>query len=238
MNKIKLPIDLITINTNKIQDGINALNYSSKFFEFNNIFLFTNEKKVKGNFDVIEIDKLKSVEDYNLHILTLNKYITSDFVLVIQHDGHIINPYKWDDSFLKYDYIGAPWPNNKKWNERWAPYPNSQEIIKNLNFNRIGNGGFSLRSKKFLNFSASFKKVELDCPEDIFLNLVKYENAILENIAYPDIETAMKFSYETPLRGKDLKYDRKFGIFFKKNHFGWHGDKFLNSKYVNNLKNS
>ena len=36
--------------------------------------------------------------------------------------------------FFDYDYIGAPWPNNF--------------------VNRVGNGGFSLRSKKFLELTA------------------------------------------------------------------------------------
>ena len=29
-------------------------------------------------------------------------------------DGHIVNPHLWTNEFLKYDYIGAPWPKFKK----------------------------------------------------------------------------------------------------------------------------
>ena len=42
--------------------------------------------------------------------MTLKEYINSEHVLVIQDDGHIVNPDIWDDNFLDYDYIGAPWP--------------------------------------------------------------------------------------------------------------------------------
>ena len=157
MKKQKLPIDLITVNTNRVQDGINALNFSSKEIEFNNILLLSNED-VFGNFNLVKIKKLNNVEDYNKIILSLNDYISSDFALVIQHDGHVINPNKWSENFLNYDYIGAPWPNNKKWNKRWDANEEGDIIKKNLNKNRIGNGGFSLRSKKFLEYSSKFKK--------------------------------------------------------------------------------
>ena len=34
----------------------------------------------------------------------------SDFALLIQHDGHIVNYRNWDNSFLEFDYIGAHGP--------------------------------------------------------------------------------------------------------------------------------
>jgi hypothetical protein len=39
-----------------------------------------------------------------------NKYIFDDFCLNIQHDSTIIDIEKWDNRFMDYDYIGAPWP--------------------------------------------------------------------------------------------------------------------------------
>jgi hypothetical protein len=54
-----------------------------------------------------------------------------------------VNPDKWNDIFLKYDYIGAPFP--------------TPTITDNISYRdpfgnlcRVGNGGFSLRSKKLL----------------------------------------------------------------------------------------
>ena len=40
------------------------------------------------------------------------------------------------------------------------PKRDGRKILKNLNLNRIGNGGFSLRSKKFLDYSRSYKEVD------------------------------------------------------------------------------
>ena len=59
------------------------------------------------------------------------RHITTSHILFIEWDGWVINADSWTDDFLQYDYIGAPWP--------WH------------NANRVGNGGFSLRSVKLLN---------------------------------------------------------------------------------------
>tara|TARA_Y100001958_G_C21200227_1_gene527006 strand:- start:892 stop:1605 length:714 start_codon:yes stop_codon:yes gene_type:complete len=236
--KLKIPVDLVTINCNMVEEGVKALEYSTKYIEFNNVFLLSDQT-ISGNFDLISIKKIRDVEDYNNEILNLSKHIKSEYVLIIQHDGHVINHKKWDDLFLKFDYIGAPWPNSKKWNERWKYYPKEMEekILKNLNLNRIGNGGFSLRSKKFLDYSRSYKEVD-GAPEDIFLNILNYDRAFEYGIKYPDVKTAISFSYEIPLKGKNLEKEKRFHFYNKNNHFGWHGNKFINSNKLLNLKNN
>ena len=236
--KLKIPVDLVTINCNMVQEGVKALEYSTKYIEFNNVFLLSDQT-ISGNFDLISIKKIRDVEDYNNEILNLSKHIKSEYVLIIQHDGHVINHKKWDDLFLKFDYIGAPWPNSNKWNERWKYYPKEMEekILKNLNLNRIGNGGFSLRSKKFLDYSRSYKEVD-GAPEDIFLNILNFDKAFEYGIKYPDVKTAISFSYEIPLKGKNLEKEKRFHFYNKNNHFGWHGNKFINSNKLLNLKNN
>ena len=236
--KLKIPVDLVTINCNMVEEGVKALEYSTKYIEFNNVFLLSDQT-ISGNFDLISIKKIRDVEDYNNEILNLSKHIKSEYVLIIQHDGHVINHKKWDDLFLKFDYIGAPWPNSNKWNERWKYYPKEMEekILKNLNLNRIGNGGFSLRSKKFLDYSRSYKEVD-GAPEDIFLNILNFDKAFEYGIKYPDVKTAISFSYEIPLKGKKLEKEKRFHFYNKNNHFGWHGNKFINSNKLLNLKNN
>lgn len=62
--------------------------------------------------EFVKISKLTSNNDYGKIIFDiLPKYITDDFVLVFQWDGFILNPSNWFDSFLDYDYIGAPYNN-------------------------------------------------------------------------------------------------------------------------------
>tara|TARA_B100001057_G_C22631327_1_gene864503 strand:- start:106 stop:828 length:723 start_codon:yes stop_codon:yes gene_type:complete len=236
----KLPVDLVTINTNSVEAGIKALEYSQKTIKFNNTYLFSSEN-VSGDFELIKINKFKNVIEYNNFIIKLTDYIDSEFVLIVQPDGYLINPLKWSDNFLNYDYIGAPWPSDKKWLNRWSKYPSNikNPIHKNIEFNRIGNGGFSLRSKKFLEYSSNFESnfIKNGVPEDIFLNLVNFDLAKENNIKYPDIETAINFSYETPLKGLWKNKEKKFHYFNRKKHLGWHGNKFLNSTNLLNLKN-
>ncbi len=235
--KLDLPVDLVTINCNNIEDGKKALEYSSKFIEFNNIYYFT-DAEIEGNFEIVKINKIDHIKDYNNFILKLKNYVKSPYVLVVQDDGHVLNPNIWTDEFLKYDYIGAPWPASKKWNKRWDRYGKnySKKIKYHSKFNRIGNGGFSLRSKKFLEYSTQFNFTEI-LAEDIFLTLYNYDKAKDYGINFPSVETALKFSYETPLRGKNLKKEKNGIDLDTKLHFGWHGKKFKNSDYLLDLKN-
>lgn len=53
--------------------------------------------------------------------------IQEDFNLTIHDDGFAVNSQAWTDEFLEYDYIGACWGED------------------------VGNGGFTLRSKKLYN---------------------------------------------------------------------------------------
>lgn len=62
---------------------------------------------------------------------SLLQYVTTPHVLIVQWDGYVTNAAAWDPAFLESDYLGAKWP--------WAPVGN-----------RVGNGGFSLRSRKLL----------------------------------------------------------------------------------------
>ena len=84
------------------------------------------------NIEAIKIPNIRTKEQYSIFVLKeLNKYIDTDFVLLIQYDGFIVNPVSWIPQFQNYDYIGA----------KWFWYKDGSNI---------GNGGFSLRSKRLL----------------------------------------------------------------------------------------
>jgi len=71
--------------------------------------------------------------DYNrVCINLLPDIIQEDHVIIIQCDGHAVNAHAWSPEFLTYDYVGACWPPH--WHMPHA----------------VGNGGFSLRSRKLL----------------------------------------------------------------------------------------
>lgn len=81
-------------------------------------------------------------KQYNEFVaMELWKYINTDYCLLFQNDGYIIDGSKWTDEFLNYDYIGAPW----RLPDDGLSYRTPDGAIM-----RVGNGGFSLRSKKLL----------------------------------------------------------------------------------------
>jgi len=62
----------------------------------------------------------------------MHKYVDTTHALVVQYDGFVLNGQAWMDEFLKWDYIGAPFQPT----------------------GIIGNGGFSLRSKRLMEWMA------------------------------------------------------------------------------------
>ena len=160
---------------------------------------------------------VENMKDYSrFMIYHLNDYIDTEYVLTIQHDGFIINPDAWRDEFLNYDYIGAPWP----WREQGFVTPFGEHIS-------VGNGGFSLRSKKLLEVPS-----RVEVPFDVVAmnhfykmfgavnwnedgNICVHNRHIFEEqgCKFAPVEVAKYFSYESPL-------DINRGII----PFGFHGN--------------
>ena len=102
---------------------------------FKEIVLVTDLGLVKNKISeikYIQAPKNSSVENYSKWMIEkLGEFVSGTHVLVIQWDSFIINTKLWIKEFYSYDYIGAIWPHHSS--------------------NSVGNGGFSLRSKKLLN---------------------------------------------------------------------------------------
>ena len=103
--------------------------------------------------EIIPINKLESINEYNDFILKrMVFFIDTTHALIVQYDGYVINPQAWRDDFLNYDYIGAVWP--------FRPDDRC-----------VGNGGFSLRSKKLLE-ALTDSSIVSDSPEDDVICLI------------------------------------------------------------------
>lgn len=98
---------------------------------------------------VEKISQIHTIQDYSLFMIRhLNQYFTTEYVLVAQWDGFVWYPELWQDEFLYYDYIGAPWPASLVQSHL------SKEFC-------VGNGGFSLRSKRIQDFVSKDKDLIL-----------------------------------------------------------------------------
>jgi len=128
------------------------------------------------------------------------KYIQTDFVLMVHSDGYIQNAWAWDDSWLQYDYIGASWGYKDNMN--------------------VGNGGFTLRSKKLLNAIKDFDVPHGTIEDDFICRKKRKELEIVHGIKFSPEEVANNFSIEaygakvfTDMQGhKANTYTGQFGF--------------------------
>lgn len=75
------------------------------------------------------IPPLTTLIDYSVFMLTrAHEYINTSHVLVVQRDGFILNPDKWNNDWLKLDYIAPLF----------------------MQYDVVGSGGFSLRSTRMM----------------------------------------------------------------------------------------
>lgn len=155
----------------------------------------------------VEIDHIGSIEAYSeFCIRELANHVDTDYVLLIQYDGFILNPQSWTDEFLKYDYVGAPiFISNKSFCEKYEIPP--EYIGRYI----TGNGGFSLRSRRFIEASArlaSWGKFSKYHPEDLVLCF--FEETLLSNegMRFAPKEVAQDFSIE----GRREMYRTQFGF--------------------------
>jgi hypothetical protein len=193
--KINLPnITLVAVACVRVQETIKAIEKSCSSINFGSVKLITHEEIRSKLFETILINKL-DYEQYNKFVVyELHKYIDTEFALIIQDDGFVTGPYQWRDEFFKYDYIGAPWPLPTDTFSYRDPFGN---LI------RVGNGGFSLRSKKLLSLptelNLEWKSYFGFFNEDGFFTCHNRHLFEKEGCVFAPIEVAKYFSHESPI---------------------------------------
>lgn len=189
MNKLKLPqVTLCAFGSEKYRESQQkALDYSSKYIEFGavkNIIVDTN-----------------NIDDWNKAVVfDLGDYIDTEHALFIHPDGFVVNPDVWDDKWLQYDFIGAPFP-----------LPRDDFSYRDVNgkIQRVGNS-VSLRSKKLLQLP---KKINMEWKsfhgfynEDGYISVNMRHVFEEHGCQFAPFEEAVKFSREVPLpENKGLK---------------------------------
>lgn len=130
---------------------------------------------------------INNVHEYSKFLLqNTHKFVKTEFVLIIQADGFILNPTAWDNRFLDYDYIGAPWPNGM-----------------------VGNGGFSLRSRRLMERVSKITYYPRN--EDAFICQDYYDLLTSEGYTFAPEELANTFSFEGNYK-RGRKWNGEFGF--------------------------
>ncbi|ACB33246.1 hypothetical protein Lcho_0974 [Leptothrix cholodnii SP-6] len=123
----------------------------------------------------LEIDSVAAYSQFMLQ--GLDAHIGTRHVLVVQWDGYVLDATRWQPEFLDCDYIGAPL--------RGEPPERS-----------VGNGGFSLRSKKLLRAMHDPAMV-IRHPEDICICHDNRERLMRDHgIRFAEPGLAARFAYE------------------------------------------
>lgn len=203
----KLPtISVVAVACTKVPETIEAIKKCQAQMNFNDAVLFTHEDIQPEGIDVVKVPKL-DYWGYNEFVaMKLWQYIGTDFVLLVQNDGYILNGEKWDDRWLNYDYIGAGWP---------IPDDNTTYRMPSGQLVRVGNGGFSLRSRGLLRvptiLDLKFSDMGTGHPnEDGFL-CVHYGDVLKEaGVKFAPLEVAVRFSRELDI--PELKDKDTFGF--------------------------
>jgi hypothetical protein len=155
--------------------AIVALRHSAAQCRFERVQFFTDRPFALPGIETVVIPDIASIADYSRFMVkALADYVETDFALVVQYDGYVLSGRRWRAEFHGYDYIGAPWSRGG-----------------------VGNGGFSLRSRRLLQALRDPRIAEL-VPEDVAICETYRE--LLEKeygIRFAPVDIAAQFSFET-----------------------------------------
>ena len=190
-------VTLIAATGVAIDATADAMAHSLEEAEFGRALLLSHcvpRKPMDPRIEWKAIEPLSSRAAYSAFMLhSLHEYVKTSHALCIQWDGFVINNAGWDPQFLEYDYIGPVWPHFS-------------------DGNNVGNGGFSLRSRKLL---AATKHLPFDghTAEDVLIARTYRRKLELEGIRFAPEELARKFAYErTAPTGSEFGFHGAFNL--------------------------
>ena len=141
--------------------------------------------------------------EYSLFMMyCLHTFIHTDYALIVQDDGWALNGANWRDEWFDYDYVGAPC------HAAYFNRDNNRFIVRNYEWEGqpdaliLQNGGFSLRSLKFLKAPAYHGIIYqihtelLLLNEDIQLNFLLRDKLIDAGMKFAPNDTALYFAME------------------------------------------
>jgi Protein of unknown function (DUF5672) len=149
------------------------------------VLVFSDQDFMPGS-QFVKIDSVDQVGYNRVMFKEVAPYIETDHWMCVQYDGMPIDGDMWSDDYTAVDYIGAPWP--------WGPENR-----------RVGNGGFSIRSRRLMELCLNPELVfnppgfgENNYMEDTHI-CIMYRNYLeSQGMQFADVATASRFSAEIP----------------------------------------
>jgi hypothetical protein len=180
-----------------------VIKYAKKYIDFFDVKFFSPLHGFEKTFT--------NAGDYSKWIIKNLPYeIESDYYLIIQWDGFIVNPDMWRNEFFNYDYIGGG--------------------------NTLQNGGFSLRKTSTMKKLSNIKYTDYFGNEDSFYSL--FFEDVCKNVHKTDSRFDENF-YNECLENGWIYKDQPFSVYdihdknsdcnrfvsfftFNPKSFGWH----------------
>ena len=193
---LQLPgVTLVCADTANHVLALRALAKSQENVRYGRVLFLTDaiplDLAVPDGVEVVRTTPLTSRDAYSqLMLKELLPHIDTPHVLVIQWDGYVVNPAAWDPAFLDCDYIGAKW------------YWHGDGL-------RVGNGGFSLRSRKLL-----------DALQDPRIALVDAEDTTIGRTFRPLLEREHTIRFADEALADHFSFEAAYPI---GRPFGFHG---------------
>lgn len=171
-------VTLVAATSVGLSATLAALRHSVAQVEFGRALLLSDRQPdglAGSGIEWRAIAPLQSRADYSRFVLRgLADHVETSHALLVQWDGFVRDGHRWRAEFLDHDYIGAPWPQHGM---------------------AVGNGGFSLRSRRLLQATRTLP--DNDEPEDVAI--CRNHRQYLEQqqrLRFAELDVAQCFSYE------------------------------------------
>ena len=189
-------VTLVAVTSVALPATVASLRRSMQQCDFAKVLLLS-DRAPKDGVDGIEwreIGRIGSKSDYSRFMLRdLAGHIETSHALCVQWDGFVLEGGAWREDFLNYDFIGAVWP----------------QFTDNY---RVGNGGFSLRSRQLLQACKDlplFEKVA----EDLVIGRRCRRSLEAQGIRFAPEDLAQQFAYERTKRsGREFGFHGAFNL--------------------------
>ena len=168
-----------------------------------------------ANIEWKQIGRLDYMQYSTFVMHSLYAFIDTEFCLIVQDDGWVLNGENWKPEYYDYDYIGGITHGAVVGNELKLGYTWVDDPVRTL----VLNGGFSLRSKRFLEAPNKFGIVHTPANEihlwneDVQLTAIKRRLLESRGIKFAPDEVCREFSieYVGPKIHDDLDFSKLLG---------------------------
>lgn len=199
--RLDLPgVTLLAVDTRAPLLALRALQHCLRQARFARCLLLSQGAAPAGwpqAVEWVDIGAINSAAEYSRFVLGgLLPFVDTPQVLIAQWDGFIADAGAWDDTFAGTDYLGAPW--GKAHNGHW-----------------VGNGGFSLRSRRLLQvLQQPSLQARWHHPEDICIaQTLRDELETAHGMRFGSLAQAQRFAFENePPPGRCFGFHGAFNL--------------------------